>query len=108
MKTCSIISSVVLMVLTHLAGATQADDTTITITGHTAGATPFISKLTLNVSNTSVLKSIQFAIDPKRGSVTRPLSGTYSNDYLVGRGLEHPPKGLFLLSLSHLLALSMI
>ncbi|HEY6152938.1 MAG TPA: aryl-sulfate sulfotransferase [Candidatus Udaeobacter sp.] len=92
MKTCSIISSVVLMVLTHLAGATQADDTTITITGHTAGATPFISKLTLNVSNTSVLKSIQFAIDPKPGSVTRPLSGTYSNDYLVGRGLEHPPE----------------
>src|ERR1051325_9198482 len=92
MKTCSIISSVVLMVLTHLVGATQADDTTITITGHTAGATPFISKLTLNVSNTSVLKSIQFAIDPKPGSVTRPLSGTYSNDYLVGRGLEHPPE----------------
>ena len=67
----------------------QADDTTITITGHTAGATPFISKLTLEVSNTTVLKSIQFAIDAKPGSVTRPLSGTYSNDYLVSRGFEH-------------------
>ena len=72
--------------------ATQADDTTITITGHTAGATPFISKLTLEVSNTSVLKSIQFTISPKPGSVTRPLSGTYSNHYLVGRGFEHPPE----------------
>ena len=42
MKTCSLIAvSAVFMVLTHLAGATQADDTTITITGHTAGATPF-------------------------------------------------------------------
>ena len=80
------------MVFTHLAGANQADDTTITITGHTAGATPFISKLNLQVSNTTVLKSIQFAIDPKPGSVTRPLSGTYSNDYLVGRGFEHPPQ----------------
>ncbi len=90
MKTCLIITvGVVFMVLTHLAGATQADDTTITITGHTAGATPFISKLTLEVSNTTVLKSIQFAIDPKPGSVTRPLSGTYSNDYLVSRGFEH-------------------
>ena len=77
---------------THLAGATQADDTTIRITGHTAGATPFISRLTLNVSNTTVLKSIQFAIDPKPGSVTRPLSGTYSNDYLVSRGFEHSPE----------------
>ena len=95
MKTCSlIVVGVVFMVLSHLAGASQADDTTITITGHAAGATPFISKLTLDVSNTSVLKSIQFAIDPKPGSVTRPLSGTYSNHYLVGRGFEHPPEVL--------------
>ena len=92
MKTCSSSSSVPSSwSLTHLAGASQADDTTITITGHTAGATPFISKLTLEVSNTTVLKSIQFTIDPKPGSVTRPLSGTYSNDYLVSRGFEQPP-----------------
>ncbi len=92
MKTCSLIVVVaVFMVFSHLAGATQADDTAITITGHTAGATPFISKLTLDVSNTTVLKSIQFAIDSKPGSVTRPLSGTYSNDYLVSRGFEQPP-----------------
>src|SRR5438309_11913283 len=81
----------VFMVFSHFAGASQADDTTIRITGQTAGVTPFISKLTLAVSNTSVLKSIQFTIDPKPGSVTRPLSGTYSNDYLVSRGFEHPP-----------------
>jgi arylsulfate sulfotransferase len=93
MKACSlIIVGAVFMVFTHLARATQADDTTITITGHTAGATPFISRLTLDVSNTSVLKSIQFAIDPKPGSVTRSLSGTYSNDYLVSRGFEHSPE----------------
>lgn len=79
-------------VSTHLAWATQADDTTITITGHTAGPTPFISRLMLNVSNTSVLKSVQFAIDSKPGSVVRPLSGTYSNDYLVSRGFENPPQ----------------
>src|SRR5690242_13465494 len=93
MKRCSLIAvGAVFMVFSHLASATQADDTTITITGQTAGATPFISRLTLNVSNTNVLKSIQFAIDPKPGSVTRPLSGTYSNQYLVSRGFEHPPQ----------------
>ena len=91
MKTCSIISVAVLMVLTNLVGANEADDTTITITGHTAGATPFISNLTLEVSNTTVLNSIRFAIDPKPGSVTRPLSGTYANYYLVERGFEQPP-----------------
>ena len=92
MKKCSIITiGVVFMVLTHLAGASQADDTTITITGHAAGATPFISNLTLEVSNTTVLKSIRFSIDAKPGSVTRPLSGTYANYYLVDRGFEQPP-----------------
>src|SRR5262245_550672 len=94
MKTYSIIIfGVVFMVLTHLAGANQADDTTIRITGHTAGATPFISKVTLTVSNTNVLKSIQFTITPKRGSVTRPLSATYANSYLVDRGFENPQTG---------------
>src|SRR5215216_2700372 len=92
MKTCSlIIVAAVFMFFSHLARATQADDTTTTITGHTAGATPFISKLTLDVSNTTVLKSIQFTISPKPGSVTRPLSGTYSNDYLLSRGFEQEP-----------------
>jgi hypothetical protein len=93
MKTCSLIAvSAVFMIFSHLAGASQADDTTITISGNTAGVTPFISKLTLQVSNTTVLQSIQFAINPKPGSVTRALSGTYSNQYLVGRGFEHPPE----------------
>src|SRR5215475_636745 len=92
MKAVSIIIiGAVFMLFTDLAGATQADDTTITISGYTAGATPFISKLTLEVSNTTVVKSIQFTITPKPGSVTRPLSATYSNDYLVSRGFEQPP-----------------
>ena len=94
MKTYSlIVVGAIFMAFSHFAGSNQADDTTITITGHTAGATPFIGKLTLAVSNTSVLKSIQFTITPKPGSVTRPLSGTYTNNYLVGRGLENPQTG---------------
>jgi arylsulfate sulfotransferase len=75
------------------AGSNQADDTTIRINGSTPGATPFISKLSLTASNTAVLKSIQFTITPKPGSVTRPLSGTYANYYLVDRGFENPQTG---------------
>lgn len=71
--------------------ATQADDTTITITGQITGSTPFISQLMLTASDTSVIKSIQFTIAPKAGSVTRPLSGTYAQDYLVSRGYLVPP-----------------
>src|SRR5437762_8786706 len=91
MRRHSILIGAVLTVLADLAGANQANDTTITITGHTAGATPFISNVTLEVSDTTVLKSIQFAIAPKPASVIRPLSGTYANDYLVSRGFEQPP-----------------
>lgn len=68
------------------AGASEADDTTVTITSETEGATPFIHQLTLNASDTSVIKTIKFSIAPKPGSVTRPLSGTYANAYLVARG----------------------
>ena len=94
MKTCSlIVVGAVIMVFSHFAGANQADDTTIRITGQTAGASPFISKVSLAVSDTSVLKSIQFTITPKPGSVTRPLSGTYANSYLVDRGFENEQTG---------------
>jgi arylsulfate sulfotransferase len=94
MKTCSlVVVGAVFIVVSHLADATQADDTTIRITGQTAGVTPFISKVTLAVSNTSVLKSIQFTVFPKAGSVTRPLSGTYANSYLLDRGFENQQTG---------------
>ena len=79
------------------AGANQADDTTITINGHTPGVTPFISNVSLTASDTTVLKSIQFTIAPKPGSVTRPLSGTYANYYLVNRGFENPQTGEIML-----------
>jgi len=89
----------VLVVLTFdcfvcpLADATQADETTISITGQNDGPTPFISQLSLLASQTSVLKSVQFTITPKEGSVTRPLSGTYSHDYLTERGYLNSATG---------------
>src|SRR5262249_50896445 len=87
-----IVVGAVFMIFSQVADANYADNTTIIITGHMAGATPFISKVSLQVSNVTVLKSIQFAIDPKPGFAARPLSGTYSNDYLVSRGFEHAPQ----------------
>jgi arylsulfate sulfotransferase len=82
-----------LVVLPRVARASQADDTTITFHGYTPGVTPFISNVHLTASNTTVLKELQFTIHPKPGSVTRPLSGTYANYYLVDRGFENPQTG---------------
>lgn len=75
----------------HLVLATQADDTTITITGQNAGPTPFIAQLTLTASDTTTLKSIQFTIAPKASAVARPLSATYAREYLVAKGDLTPP-----------------
>jgi arylsulfate sulfotransferase len=93
MKICSLIVVAVVMVFAHFAKGNQAGDTTIRITGQTAGASPFISKVSLAVSNTTVLKNIQFTVTPKPGSVTRPLSGTYANSYLIDRGFENAQTG---------------
>ena len=82
-----------LFLFSPIAGSNQADDTTIRITGQTPGATPFIANVNLTASDTSVLKSIQFTIAPKSGSVTRPLSATYANYYLIDRGFENPQTG---------------
>jgi hypothetical protein len=61
-----------LICLCRVAFATQADDTIITIDRQIAGNTPFLSQLTLSVSNTASIKSIQFTIAPKSDSSTRP------------------------------------
>ncbi len=74
------------LLFAHAAAASQADDTTIQLVTKNPGATPFIEQLTLQVSDPAALKSIQFTIAPKPGSVTRPLSGTYEQAYLVSRG----------------------
>jgi hypothetical protein len=81
-----VIPALVLSAFPHSASASQASTTSITITGQAAGVTPFISKLNLSTSEPSVLKSIQFTIRPKTGSVTRALSATYLSSYLEERG----------------------
>lgn len=70
----------------RFAHASQADDTNVTITGQNPGASPFIAKLNLAVSDLAAIDRIQFAIKPKPGSVTRPLSATYTQNYLNIRG----------------------
>lgn len=97
MKTRSIILVAAALTLSsHLVHASQADDTIITITGQTAGATPFLSQLSLQLSDTTVIKRVQFTIAPTAGSVIRPLSGSYAHDYLVDQGYLQPTGELFL------------
>jgi hypothetical protein len=84
MKT--LLLAILLICFGRVACATQADDTIITIDGQIAGATPFLSQVTLSVSDMAALKSIQFTIAPKPGSSSRALSGAYTSTYLAERG----------------------
>jgi len=87
------ISTAFFSAFSPFARSNQADDNTIKINGYTQGATPFISRVSLTASDTTVLKSIQFTIIPKPGSFSQPLSGTYENSYLVERGFENQQTG---------------
>ncbi|MGH8092757.1 MAG: aryl-sulfate sulfotransferase [Chthoniobacterales bacterium] len=89
----SFLVAYLLFVTCHLALGTQADDTTITVTGQNPGATPLIKQLVLLASDTSVIRSIEFTIAPKPGSVTRPLSSTSAVSYLIDRGYLNPATG---------------
>ncbi|MEP6955666.1 MAG: aryl-sulfate sulfotransferase [Chthoniobacterales bacterium] len=79
--------------LAPVARATQADESTIVITGQAAGATPFISKLSINASNPTALANIKFTITPKPGTISRPLAATYAKAYLSSRGYFDPSTG---------------
>lgn len=66
---------------------------TVSINSQTAGATPFIKDLNGTVTPAAALKSVQFTISPKTGSVTRPVSAAYSASYLKSRGYLNPQSG---------------
>jgi hypothetical protein len=62
-----------------------------------AGATPFISFVGLHGQGTSDVASIRFSVAPKPGSVSAPVTVTYSLAYLIRRGyaLQGAPKLTF-------------
>ena len=80
-----IITASVLIVTSPSSSATQADDTRIVAVGRVED-NPFIRHLKFSVNPIANLKSVQFTVQPKPGSVTRPISATYSSKYLSSRG----------------------
>ncbi len=59
---------------------------TVSVTGQVQGPSPFIEQVSLTLSAPQSLTSVQFLVMPNAGSVTRPISATYSAAYLVARG----------------------
>lgn len=77
--------------------ANQAHAASVIVNGQTAGPTPFIRQLQLTASPANSISSINFKVAPKPGSVTRPLTATYSAAYLIKRGYYNTQSGAILL-----------
>jgi len=57
------------------------------------GATPFISNVTISGVPVSSLQSIEFMVQPKKGSTTKGIGATYTPAYLRSKGLTNPATG---------------
>jgi arylsulfate sulfotransferase len=64
----------------------QAAGQLVTFRAHLPGKTPFIKLVRLHVDDVGVIDHVRFTINPKPGSVTRPISAQYSRAYLERRG----------------------
>ncbi|MCG3149645.1 MAG: Arylsulfate sulfotransferase AssT [Verrucomicrobiae bacterium] len=81
------------LTFTFSATTNAAAPAVVTINGQSAGPTPFISQLDLTVSQASALAGIEFMVEPKPGSATRPVSASYSTAYLQSRGFFDTTNG---------------
>jgi arylsulfate sulfotransferase len=71
-------------------GGSDSENTDSTVR---PGASPFIAFVDLHVSSASDNDSVQFSIQPKPGSVSRPVNVTYSFSYLRQRGYLNAAAG---------------
>lgn len=57
------------------------------------GVTPFISNVTISGVSLSSLQTIEFVVQPKKGSTTTGIGATYTHSYLNSKGLTNPAAG---------------
>ena len=66
----------------------------VRIATQTPGATPFVSLLSVALDDPAQLDYVVFEVQPKPGSVTRPVAARYSAGYLRGRNGVDPQTGV--------------
>jgi len=69
-----------------VAGHAQIVKPSISVYGSSAGPTPFIARLNLKLSPAAGISQVTWVVRPKPTSVTRPISATYSANYMRNRG----------------------
>ena len=74
-------------------GSVAEAATKIRVKSSTPGITPFISNVTLSGVPLSSLQTIEFVVQPKKGSLTKGIGATYTHAYLNAKGLTSPATG---------------
>lgn len=64
----------------------SANAASFSVSSITPGPTPYISYVTLKVANFKSMDAVQFTVQPKAGSKTKPVSATYNLSYLKAQG----------------------
>jgi arylsulfate sulfotransferase len=59
----------------------------VTISSPTPGPTPFIARIGIRIERADRVRSVSYTIAPRPGTVSRPVSVTYRNAYLIRRQL---------------------
>ncbi len=63
------------------AQASQADAAAVIFTGSTPGPKPFIAQLQFTIAPAASLVAVDFSIQPRTGSATRPVSAGYTEQF---------------------------
>jgi len=79
--------------VTMMHGSAADAATKIRVKNSVPGATPFISNVTISGVPLSSLQTIEFVVQPKKGSTTKGIGATYTNSYLHSKGLTNPATG---------------
>ncbi len=74
-------------------GSVAEAATKIRVKSSVPGVTPFISNVTLSGVPLSSLQTIEFVVQPKKGSTTKGIGATYTHAYLNSKGLTRPATG---------------
>jgi hypothetical protein len=86
-------AAVVMPGLTLMHGSVEHATSKIKIKNIVAGVTPFIANVTISGIPTASLQTIDFIVQPKKGSTTKAIGATYTHAYLNSKNLTNSATG---------------
>jgi len=81
-----LLAGLLLTACSHSDDDTQAEDARLRVVAQAPGATPFVANLTLALDDASHLASITYTVAARPGTHSKPMSATYTRDWIERTG----------------------